>query len=106
MERHVIVHPLARLDVRIKAEWIRQNISASSAAQWNARIIAAIHALAQNAEQWPEAHEAEKLGRDLRCRLYRRGRHVYRILFTIDGQTVNVLRIRHAAQDDITEEDI
>lgn len=38
--------------------------------------------------------------------LFDRRRHVYRILFTIDGNTVNVLRIRHAAQDAIMQEDL
>jgi len=46
------------------------------------------------------------LGFDLRMLLYGRGRHVYRILFTIDGDTVNVLRVRHAAQDWLTEDEL
>jgi len=61
--------------------------------------------LSQNAEQWPEADEAAELDRNVRCWLFGRGRHVYRILFTINGQTVNVLRIRHAAQDSLTDND-
>jgi plasmid stabilization system protein ParE len=35
-----------------------------------------------------------------------RWRHVYRILFAFDGQTVTVLRVRHAAQDCLTDEDV
>jgi plasmid stabilization system protein ParE len=42
----------------------------------------------------------------LRELLYGRRRNVYRILFTIDGQTVNILRVRHAAQDRLTPEDV
>jgi hypothetical protein len=52
------------------------------------------------------ADEAADLGLDLRELLYGRRRDVYRVLFTIDGQTVNVLRVRHAAQDRLTPRDI
>ncbi len=38
--------------------------------------------------------------------LYGRRRSAYRILFTIDGQTVNVLRVRHAAQDRLKPGDV
>jgi len=41
----------------------------------------------------------------LRELLYGRRRNVYRILFTIDGQTVNVLRVRHSAQNRLTPGD-
>jgi plasmid stabilization system protein ParE len=104
--RQVVVKARARFDVRIMVLWFQANRSAAAAARWNAGIIAAIEGLAHEADQWPEAHEAIKLGQDLRCKLFRRWRHVYRILFTIDGETVNVHRIRHAAQDDIAEDDI
>ena len=76
-----------------------------AAARWHDAIYSAIMTLSQNAEQWPEADEAVELGRNVRCRLFGRGRHMYRILFTIDDQTVNVLRIRHAAQNSLTEDD-
>jgi plasmid stabilization system protein ParE len=46
------------------------------------------------------------LSRDLRCRPFGRRRQVYRILFEIDGQTVNVLRVLHAAQDCASEDDL
>ena len=40
------------------------------------------------------------------CDRSRRFGMPYRILFTIDGSTVNVLRILHAAQDRIESDDI
>ena len=52
------------------------------------------------------ADEAADLGVELRQLLYGKRRNVYRILFTIEGGTVNVLRIRHAAQDRLTPEDV
>ncbi len=62
--------------------------------------------LAKDARSWPEADEAALLELDLRCRTVGRGRHVYRVLFTVDGGTVDVFRIIHAAQDYLTEDDL
>ena len=77
-----------------------------SAARWNARIVSAIAALAEDADRHPEADEATDLGLDLRCKLFDRRPHVYRILFTIDGKSVNVLRVRHTAEDQVRDDDL
>ena len=37
--------------------------------------------------------------------LVRKEQDVYRVLFTIEGPTVNVLRVRQAAQDRLAPED-
>jgi plasmid stabilization system protein ParE len=84
---------------------ISRTVSVTSAVNWRRRIEAAIQALADDAHQWPEADEAASLNRNLRCRLFGRRRHVYRILFTIDGNTVTVHRVRHAAMDTLTHDD-
>ncbi len=55
--------------------------------------------LEQSPDRCPVADEAADLGIDLRELLYGRRRGVYRILFTIEGSVVHVLRVRHAAQD-------
>jgi len=55
---------------------------------------------------WPLAEEAEDLGIELRQALYGKRRQVYRILYTFDGTTVHVHRVRHAAQDRLTADDI
>ena len=65
-----------------------------------------IRTLANNPERWPLADEAESLNLDLCVVLYGRGRQVYRVLFTIDGDIVNIHRVRRAAQDWLTEADI
>lgn len=106
MTRSIIVFPQARSEIRCKAEWLRENMSSSTADRWNSAIVARIATLANNAEQWPEADETASLNRNLRCLLFGRGRHVYRILFTIDGQTVNVHRVRHAAEDWLSDDDL
>jgi plasmid stabilization system protein ParE len=92
-------------DIRAAVAWLNQS-SPSAAAQLHAGLLAAVRSLARNAERYPLADEAADLGMDLRELLYGRRRNVYRILFTIEGQTVNVLRVRHAAQDRLVADDI
>ncbi len=38
--------------------------------------------------------------------LFGKRRHVYRILYTFDGTTIHVHRVRHAAQDRLSPEDM
>jgi plasmid stabilization system protein ParE len=104
--RVIEVFPRARADVRRNAGRIRRAVSAISADRWNDRIVAAIAALAGDADRHPEADEAADLGLPLRCKAYGRRRHVYRILFTVDGDAVNVLRVRHTAEDRVTADDL
>lgn len=105
MPRIVVNHTWAVEDALATMRSIARTVSVPSAVKWRKQIDTAIRNLATDADQWPEANEAATLGFDLRCRLVGRRRHVYRVLFTIDGSTVNVLRIRHAAMDQITEAD-
>ena len=106
MPHAVDIRPRARMDIDNVYTRIARTVSPASAANWYSGIIRKIRTLRDNPERCPLADEAETLGFDLRVLLYGRRRKVYRILFTIDGNTVNVLRVRHAAQDWLTEDDI
>ena len=54
------------------------------------------------------AREAEKAKREIRCLLFGRRRHVYRILYEVADarQTVWVLHIRHGALKDLRPEEL
>ena len=106
MARLVVTSVAAIGDIRRAVNWLRRNKSESSAAKWNASIQTAILSLSQNAERWPEADEAADLGFDLREMLHRKRPHVYRILFTIEGDIVEIVRILHAARDRLTVDDL
>jgi plasmid stabilization system protein ParE len=106
MPRLVHLHPGAYADVLQITGSIAHRASAASAARWKTRIESAIGRLGAEADRWPEADEASELGIDLRMMPCGRRPHVYRILFTIDGQTVNVLRVRHTAQDRLAPGDV
>jgi plasmid stabilization system protein ParE len=99
------IFPRAMADVRAAVAW-RSRQSPSHAARWHAGLLAAIRSLANGPDRCPLADEAADLGRELRELLYGRRRNVYRILFTIDGQTVNILRVRHAAQNRLAPGDV
>jgi plasmid stabilization system protein ParE len=102
----IVVRTRARIDIRGAFTGVFQTVSPASAAKWHAGILTKIRSLATNPERYPLAYEAVDLGIELREMLYGKRRHVYRILFTIDGQTVNVHRVRHAAQDRLSSDDI
>ncbi len=106
MAHTVDLRSKAYKDILRNAAWMAEHISPQSAARWHADIEAAIQTLANDPERCPQADEAANLGIDLRVLLSGRRPHVFRILFTFDATTVNVHRVRHAAQNRLTEDDI
>ena len=85
---------------------IKRRVSVASSARWHAGILRKIRSLADHPEMWPLADEAEDLEMELREVLFGRRRQVYRILFTIDGTTVHIHRVRHGSQDRLSEYDV
>jgi len=106
MLRTITIRRRALFDMTRISQSIAENVSEKSGSRWLTKAHAGIAALANDAEQWPQAEEAHEVNRDLRCRLFGRRRHVYRILFIIEGDNVIVHRIRHAAQDYLAEDDL
>ena len=105
MPFQVIFRPRARSDIATTAAWLART-SPTTAARWRTGLLRIVENLETDPNRYPAADEAADLGVDLRELMYRQRRNVYRVLFTIDGQMVNVLRIRHAAQDRLTPEDV
>jgi plasmid stabilization system protein ParE len=104
--RTVVIRPIALANLRDYARYISQHTSPASATRWLAAIRTTIGRLATEADRYPQADEADVLGIDLRQQLHGRRPHVYRVLFTVDGDTIHVLRVRHAAQDHLTEDEV
>lgn len=96
----------AYVDIDGMFESVRRRVGRARASRWRDGLLARLTTLEQHPEMWPLADEAADLGLDLRELLYGRRRNVYRILFTVDGQTVNVHRVRHAAQDRLSAGDV
>jgi plasmid stabilization system protein ParE len=85
---------------------IAERVSVASARRWATLLRTAIVDLADTAETHAEADEAATVRLDLRMRLAGRGSHVYRILYTFTSDEVLIHRVRHAAQDYLTEGDL
>ena len=72
--------------------------STAAAQRWHAGLTPAINSLAKLPTRCPIAQEASKVSRcEVRLPLYGKRRGVCRILFSIVGDTVWILRIRHRA---------
>jgi plasmid stabilization system protein ParE len=78
-------------------EWMAKQ-SLSRAAKWYRGLLQAIESLRENPLLHGFAPEREALKIDLRQMLYGKRRNVFRILYTVDDDTVVVLHIRHAAR--------
>ena len=96
----------AALDIAKSYTWLVENRSDFDAERWCAGLETAIRELRTKAKSCPEAPEAEWLGVDIRQLLIGRRRNVYRILFRIHGDAIEVLRVRHARQDYLGTDDL
>jgi plasmid stabilization system protein ParE len=95
----------AQSDVDEIYEWIARR-SPAGAVRWYAAFCQAASELCENADRCAQAAESGDLGIDIRQRLFktRRGR-VYRLLFTIIGSHVRILRVRGPGQPPIERAD-
>lgn len=107
MTFHVVFTRRANNDVAEKETWLSR-LGNQTVSRWRARLFGAVERLEFDPLCYPKADEADELGLDLREILFGRRRHVYRMVFLVDeaAQVVKVYRIRHAAQDRLTADDI
>ncbi len=78
--------------------------SPDAAQRWHDGLARAIDTLADLPTRCPVSqHDSEASGCEVRILLYGKRHGVYRILFSIIGDTVWVLRIRHAKRDSLSE---
>ena len=105
MNRHVVLTTTAERDFRQISGWIRKQ-SARGASSWINEVELAINRLAHGSTG-EQAAEAESFGTDLRQQLFktRRGR-TFRLLFLIREETVHILSIRGAGQDNVDPDDV
>ena len=104
MAHQVRITARALADIDEALTWLSQQ-SSQAAARWHASLLEKVQTLEEYPERCPLAAEAEVLRVELRQLLFGKRRRVYRILFTIEANVVNVLHIRHAAQDWLQPED-
>jgi plasmid stabilization system protein ParE len=85
----------AEQDADAILEWLLSERAGDTGKRWFLALQDAIASLAEFPTRCPLAPEDTAFPFEVRHLLYGRKPHVYRILFTIESQTVYVLHIRH-----------
>jgi len=107
MSYTVIVTKPAELELRQAALWWANNRSEEQANGWYDGFIDAIYSLENDPRRCPIARENDFVEKEIRELHYGLGsRPTHRAVFEIQGNRVLVLTIRHAAQQDLTPEDL
>ena len=75
---------------------------------WFEELLESLHSLNRLPRRCPLAREAKKARREIRCLLFGKRRHVFRILYEVEDarKTVWILHIRHGARRDIKPADL
>jgi plasmid stabilization system protein ParE len=103
MTYRVIIQPNAEAELDAAYRY-RHARAPQAAVQWFVGIVEAINSLERFPMRCPLAPENGHFAEEIRQLLYGARRDVFRILFTIQGDTVHVLHIRHGAQQYLHEE--
>ncbi len=106
MKYRVRLAAKAEADVDRVLRWFHEQQAAIAGGRWFARFMGTIDTLETHPERCGVADESEELGVEIRELLFGKRHGVYRILFQIDGKTVQILRVWHGARDRVSTEDL
>jgi plasmid stabilization system protein ParE len=85
-------------DMEEAVEWIARE-SIEQAIAWELRAWEAIESLAELPQRCPLMTELLEMHPDIRQHCFGTGRHIYRVIFSIqDSSTIRVLRVYHSAR--------
>ncbi len=104
MTYRIIIEPAAEREIRAAVRWKTENASPHVAARWYNGLIRRIDVLRRQPLRCPLAAENDRFPEEIRELLYgRSGKriHKHRILFTVRGETVHILYVRHTARDEL-----
>jgi plasmid stabilization system protein ParE len=94
--------PESERDAEAILEWLYSQHAGDTGIRWFLALEDAIASLATSPARCPLAPENADSPFEVRHLLYGRRPHVYRILFTISGNTVTVLHIRHGRRQSVS----
>lgn len=97
MKYTILIQPSAKADLFEIRTWLLET-SPDYADKWLWGITQAINSLANFPERCPLSPESDAFDIAVRQLLHGKKPHVYRILFTIEENTVSILRVRHTRQ--------
>lgn len=105
MTYRVILQPRAERDIRHVARWkLERGKSPESARRWVRSLRAKFDTLKASPHRCPIDPDSDAYGAEVRVLLHGKRQGKCRILFTIRGDEVRVLAVRHAAQESLIEE--
>jgi plasmid stabilization system protein ParE len=100
MTYRLITLPRAERGAWDAYHWLAER-APEAAHRWYRELREAIESLATHPQRCPLAPENEHAAEEIRQLLYGRHRGVYRILFTVEADTVYVLTVRHGARQSL-----
>ena len=86
----------AQTDIATLYDWLRSQQAGNAGERWFSALRDAIGSLSELPMRCRVAPESRDSPVEVRQLLYGRKPHVYRILFAVDGEVVQVLHVRHA----------
>lgn len=102
MTYRVEVAEAAKKEIRAAYYWLWSR-SPESADNWLDGLEAAIATLSEFPHRCARARESREFDDDVRQLIYGKRRGRYRVLYRVTGKTVQVLHVRHGAQEALTE---
>ena len=82
--------------------WLVEQGASETGLRWFRGLRKAINSLNNFPERCMLARENDSVPFEMRQLLYGRKPNVYRVLFTIEGETVYILRVRHGRQNPVS----
>jgi len=104
-EYRVLLQNLAMKDLEEAYEYAARH-APDAAVAWLDRFQQALATLSRNPQRCPKAPEDRKLSYELREFLFGKRPNVFRAVYTIDGNTVRILRIRRASRRFLKQSEI
>ena len=95
MDFRVELSDQAQRDIAAIYDWLRSQQAGDAGERWFVALRAAVASLANLPARCPFATENRGSPVEVRQLLYGRRPHVYRVLFAIEADVVQVLHIRH-----------
>jgi plasmid stabilization system protein ParE len=107
MKLRVAITEPAEREMQSAFNWWAENRSKGQADRWYAGLAKAIADLSENPERHSQSRERDRFPYEIRDLLFGLGRRpTHRAVFTIRGEEVVVLTVRHVAQQDLSPDDI
>ena len=103
----VVLADTAKADANRLYDWVVERAPLRGP-EWFEELIDCLYSLNELPRRCPLAREATEAKREIRCLLFGKRPHVYRILYEVDEarKTVSILHIRHGARQDLNRDEL